>query len=48
MFQPGTAPVLSAAPFDGVSGIIGDAGDVIALREKSLTFTDYLITLIDE
>ncbi|MEZ3143848.1 kynureninase [Halobaculum sp. MBLA0143] len=45
-WQIGTVPVLSAAPIEGATETIREAG-IDRVRQKSLALTDYLIALVD-
>ncbi|NHN60551.1 MULTISPECIES: kynureninase [Halorussus] len=53
-YQIGTIPILSAAPLAGSLDVFEDAGDgtlatgIGAVREKSVSLTEYLIFLVDE
>ena len=53
-YQIGTIPVLSAAPLAGSLDVFADAGDgtletgIEAVREKSVSLTEYLVFLVDE
>ena len=46
-WQIGTPPLLAAAPIEGATATIREAG-VERLRAKSLALTDFLIALVDE
>ena len=46
-WQIGTVPMLSAAPLEGALDITTEAG-IDAIREKSLTLTEYLMALVDD
>lgn len=46
-WQIGTVPVFSAAALDGALDVFDDV-DIEAVRERSLTLTAYLISLVDE
>lgn len=46
-FQIGTIPILSAAPLAGTLDVFEDTS-IEAIREKSVSLTDYLVFLVDE